>query len=219
MLPDRPEKQLFYKAGYGKSTQQTKQWLAMSHWKDAKENGTPMVANPLYREVLARHITFSTQDAIPLPDWQWKKADGNLDMDTLLQEFQRFWRKNSEIWEQKSDYTEAFPHLLVMAFLQRILNSGGRIEREYAAGRGRMDLGVEYNKCWYVIEIKLIHSYDTLDEVKKDGLRQIKMYRDKIDKATPSYLLIFDRRPESKQISWDERLTWTHEDSITVIGL
>ncbi|GHV04423.1 hypothetical protein FACS189485_09790 [Spirochaetia bacterium] len=182
------------------------------------EKGTPIVANPIYREVLARHITYGTQLAIPAPEWQWKKADGHLDMDALLREFQRFWRKHSEVWEQKSDYTEAFPHLLLMAFLQRVLNGGGRIEREYAAGRGRMDLGVEYNKRWYIIEIKLVHSYDTPEEVKEEGLRQTAMYRDKIDGAAPSYLLIFDRRPEAKQKPWDERLTWTNEGTITVAG-
>jgi hypothetical protein len=182
------------------------------------EQGTPKVANPVYREIIARHITYGTQLAIPAPEWQWKKTDGNLDMDALLREFQRFWRKNSEVWEQKSDYTEAFPHLLLMAFLQRVLNGGGRIEREYAAGRGRMDLGVEYNKRWYIIEIKLIRSYDTPEEVKKDGLRQTAMYRDKIDSASPAYLLIFDRRPETKQKSWDEKLTWTQEGAITVVG-
>ncbi|MDR0876600.1 MAG: PD-(D/E)XK nuclease domain-containing protein [Treponema sp.] len=184
-----------------------------------REKGTPIVANPIYREVLARHLTSSTQDAIPAPEWQWKKADGSLDMDTLLREFQRFWRKHSEVWEQKSDYTEAFPHLLLMAFLQRVLNGGGRIEREYAAGRGRMDLGVEYNRRWYIIEIKLVHSYDTPEEVKEEGLRQTAMYRDKIDGASPAYLLIFDRRPAAKQKTWDERLTWTNENTITVVGL
>jgi hypothetical protein len=105
-----------------------------------KEDETPCIANPMYHEVLARQMTYSTQDAIPKPEWEWEKPDGTLDMEKLLQEFQKFWRKHGEVWEQKSSYTEAFPHLLAMAFLQRVLNGGGRIEREYAAGRGRMDL-------------------------------------------------------------------------------
>jgi hypothetical protein len=109
------------------------------------ERDVPMVANPLYREVLARQISRSTQYAIITRDgFRREKSDGTLGMDALLREFQKFWRRHSEVWEQKSDYTEAFPHLLVMAFLQRITNGGGRIEREYAAGRGRMDLAIEY---------------------------------------------------------------------------
>jgi hypothetical protein len=184
----------------------------------AKKRGTPQVANPIYREVLARQMTMGAQDAIPEPEFRWEKTDGSLDMDALLKEFQRFWRKNSEIWEQKSDYTEVFPHLLLQAFLQRVLNGGGRIEREYAAGRGRMDLAVEYHTAWYIIEIKLIHSYDTPKEVRTEGLEQIARYRDTIDRAAPAYLLIFDRRGEGKQKSWEERLTWETENGITVVG-
>ncbi len=182
------------------------------------ENGTPTVANPMYKEIIARHLTYSVQLAIPAPAWQWKKADGSLDMDRLLKEFQLFWRKNSEIWEQKSDYTEAFPHLLLMAFLQRIINGGGRIEREYAAGRGRMDLLVEYEKHFYIIEIKLIHYYETLDSVKEEGLQQICRYRDKINASAPCYLVIFDRRPEARQKTWDERISWENVDGVTVVG-
>jgi hypothetical protein len=181
-------------------------------------DGTPSVANPIYREVLAREMTYSTQLAIPKPEWQWQRADSTLDMDALLREFQRFWRKNSEMWEQKSEYTEAFPHLLLMAFLQRVLNGGGRIEREYAAGRGRVDLAVEYNRQWFIIEIKLIHSYNTAEEVREEGLRQIGKYRDTIDASAPAYLVIFDRRPSAKKMPWEERLSWTTFGSVTVLG-
>jgi len=187
-----------------------------------KERNTPMVANPIYKEVLARQLTFSTQDAIPEPEWQWEKPDGSLDMDALLKEFQKFWRRNSEIWEQKSDYTEAFPHLLLMAFLQRVLNGGGRIEREYAAGRGRMDLFIEYHGGSYIIEIKLIHSWDSPEDVREEGLRQITMYRNKIATDVPAYLVIFDRRDFAKNLSWDERIYWQEEavpgGTVTVAG-
>jgi hypothetical protein len=120
------------------------------------ERGSPQVANPIYREVIARQVTFSTQMAIPEPEWKWANSDGTLDMDALLKEFQKFWRNNSESWEEMSNFTEAFPHLLLMAFLQRVTNGEGRIEREYAAGRGRMDLAVEYKGAWNIIEIKLL---------------------------------------------------------------
>ena len=63
-----------------------------------REKGTPSVANPIYREILARQLTTGPQDAMPEPEWQWEKCDGSLDMDALLKEFQKFWRRNSEIW-------------------------------------------------------------------------------------------------------------------------
>jgi hypothetical protein len=181
-------------------------------------DGTPNVANPMYREVLARRMTYGTQLAIPKPEWEWQKSDGTLDMDALLKEFQQFWRENSEVWEEKSNYSEAFPHLLLMAFLQRVLNGGGRIDREYAAGRGRMDLCVEYNGKRCIIEIKLIRSYNTPEKIRQEGLRQITKYRDKIAPNALAYLVIFDRRSKTKQTPWEERLTWATENGITVIG-
>jgi hypothetical protein len=177
-----------------------------------------IIANPIYEEILTRHLDAPYHDNLPPPSsWQWQKADGSLDMDSLLREFQRFWRKNSEVWEQKADYTEAFPHLLLMAFLQRIFNGGGRVEREYAAGRGRVDLAVEYDKRWYIIEIKLVRSHDSPEEIRTEGLRQIQMYRDRIDPAAPAYLFVFDRRPQTKRLSWEERLSWTQEGNMAVI--
>ena len=183
-----------------------------------REKGILSVANPIYREVLTRQLTTGPQDAMPEVEWQWEKPDGSLDMDNLLKEFQKFWRRNSELWEERMNYTEAFPHLLLMAFLQRVLNGGGRIDREYAAGRGRMDLAVEYNKKMSIIEIKLIHSYSSPEEVHEEGLTQISKYRNSIDSTAPAYLVIFDRRPEVKQKPWDERLTWQNEGSITIVG-
>ncbi len=41
---------------------------------------------------------------------------------------------------ERFTYREAGPQLLLQAFLQRIVNGGGRIEREYGLGRRRMDL-------------------------------------------------------------------------------
>jgi hypothetical protein len=169
-------------------------------------DGSPVIANPIYREVLARQITFSPQLNIPKPEWKWEKDDGTLDMDALLRAFQEFWRNNSETWEEMSDFTEAFPHLLLMAFLQRVANGEGRIEREYAAGRGRMDLAIEYQGAWNIIEIKLLRKNRTFESVREEGLKQIRQYRERIDPAASAYLVIFDRRPEKP--GWKERLTW-----------
>jgi hypothetical protein len=144
-------------------------------------------------------------------------------MDALLKEFQVFWRNNSEVWEEKLDYTEAFPHLLLMAFLQRVANGEGRIEREYAAGRGRMDLAVEYKGAWNIIEIKLLRKKQTFENVKEEGIKQVLQYRERIDPAASAYLVIFDRRPEKPD--WADRLSWELAEisgavsgNVTVLG-
>jgi hypothetical protein len=175
------------------------------------------IANPVYEEIFTRYLNSRYHDSLPPPaTWRWQKSNGELDMDNLLREFQKFWRRNSEIWEQKADYTEAFPHLLLTAFLQRVLNGGGQIDREYAAGRGRMDLAVEYAGKIYIIEVKIIYYYDSPGTVLKEGLEQIQEYRDKIDISAPTYLIIFDRRPQSKELSWDEKISWTLDETSNV---
>ena len=183
----------------------------------AINDGTPVIANPIYREVIAREATYATQLAIVKPEWKWQNDDGSLDMDALMREFQKFWRRHSELWESRSAYTEAFPHLLLMAFLQRVINGGGYIDREYAAGRGRMDLALLYNKLWYIIEIKLIHDYDSAETVREEGLEQIARYRDRIDPSAQSYLAIFDRRTKSKALAWDDKIKWETEGGITIV--
>jgi hypothetical protein len=180
------------------------------------EDGSPIIANPIYREVLARQITYSPQLMVPKPAWKWAKPDGTLDMDALFTEFQKFWRNNSETWEEMSDFTEAFPHLVLMAFLQRVTNGEGRIEREYAAGLGRMDLAVQYKGAWSIIEIKLLRKNKTFESVKEEGITQVLQYRERIDPAAPCYLVIFDRRPDKPE--WAERLTWEQDRDVTVVG-
>jgi hypothetical protein len=183
------------------------------------ERGTPQVANPIYREVIAREMTYSAQLAITEPQWKWEKADGTLDMDALLREFQEFWRNNSEVWEERLNYPEAFPHLRLMAFLQRVANGDGRIEREYAAGRGRMDLAIEYKSAWNIIEIKVLRKNRSFESVRKEGVNQILQYRERIDPSASAYLVIFDRRPE--KLDWADRLTWEQDidnGNVTIVG-
>jgi hypothetical protein len=105
-----------------------------------------------------------------------------------------------------------------MAFLQRITNGEGQIDREYAAGRGRMDLFVEFAEKTYILEIKLIRDYDSPNSVKEEGLDQIRFYRDQFDQSIPCYLLIFDRRSEGKKLAWEQRIQWNVEGDVTVVG-
>ena len=168
-------------------------------------DGSPGIANAIYREVLARELSFGMQMAIPPPEFQWRTDEGTLDMDALMAEFQTFWAWHSETWEEKADYTEAFPHLLLMAFLQRIVNGGGSIDREYAAGRGRVDLLVTWGGRRHLVEIKLVHPKMGRDMTLARGLQQIDRYADRT-KPDTLHLVIFDRRDEARAKPWEERL-------------
>ena len=103
--------------------------------------GRPLaVANPIYREVIPRDLTWTTQETFPHDPAWYVAPDGRLLSDRLLAEFQTFFREHSEHWVERFQYKEAGPQLLLQAFLQRVVNSGGRIEREYGLGRMRVDL-------------------------------------------------------------------------------
>ncbi|KJJ83606.1 protein containing DUF1703 [Candidatus Omnitrophus magneticus] len=152
------------------------------------------IANEIYREIIPRVLTDPFQDAIGDEGksvW-YIKPNGKLDMDKLLKAFQEFYRENSEMWLEKFDYKEAGPHLLLMAFLQRVINGGGRINREMAVGTGRTDLLIEFNGDKFVLELKL----KRLPSAKQKGLDQISRYLETLG-MTKGYLILFELKPSS----------------------
>lgn len=46
-------------------------------------------------------------------------------------------------------------------FFQRVINGGGRIEREYGLGRGALDLMIEWRGQRHAIEVKLRRDTET----------------------------------------------------------
>src|SRR6056297_2964380 len=95
-----------------------------------KRKGSLEIANEIYREVIPRALSYATQRTIyQQPQWYIDK-DGTLNMMKLLTNFQQFFREQSESWLSRFIYEEAGPQLLLQAFLQRILNGGGLIDRE-----------------------------------------------------------------------------------------
>src|SRR6056297_1919871 len=109
-----------------------------------KREGSLEIANEIYREVIPRSLSYATQRTIyQEPRW-YVDADGKVNMMILLTNFQQFFREHSESWLTRFKYEEAGPQLLLQAFLQRIINGGGLIDREYGLGRKRTDLYIRW---------------------------------------------------------------------------
>ncbi|HWN68250.1 MAG TPA: hypothetical protein VNM90_11480 [Haliangium sp.] len=161
------------------------------------------VANPIYREIIVRALTFTRSASLPQIPATWLTSDGRLDTDALLQAFLDFWRQHGEPLLAAAPYHEIAPHLVLMAFLHRVVN-GGSIEREYAIGRGRMDLCVRYRGAVLAIEIKVWRpgAPDPLAE----GPSQPDGYLAGLGPAT-GWLVVFDRRPDAPPL--DQRLSAT----------
>jgi hypothetical protein len=182
-----------------------------------KEKTEP--ANPIYAEVIVRTLNYSLQSELqqhnPLYQMPRYLKGGRIDMDFLMRDFQQFWRENSEIWRNRFDYKEAAPHLVMMGFLQRVVNGGGQIIREMALGNDRLDLCLIYEGERYPIELKLRYNEKTLEK----GIEQIAGYMDSCG-CTEGWLVIFDQRPD---ISWDDKIYMRKELSdnktITIVGV
>ncbi|HMY22086.1 MAG TPA: AAA-like domain-containing protein, partial [Polyangium sp.] len=107
-----------------------------------KIQGQYRVANPIYREVIPRALNYDRQMQIwNQPAWYVRK-DGSLDMGKLMTDWQKFWREDGHVAAEGFGYRESGPHLMLMAFLQRVINGGGEIRREYGLGRKALDLVV-----------------------------------------------------------------------------
>jgi hypothetical protein len=127
-------------------------------------------------------------------------TDGTLNMDKLLDAFTQFYRRNAESWIDRYQYKEAGHQLMLMAFLQRIINGGGRIEREMAAGNGRTDLVVFWKEQVLTIEIKMHH--DKWSE--PEGIEQLTRYLDRLDQKT-GYMVFLEKK-SAAELSWEDRI-------------
>lgn len=162
-----------------------------------KNGGQFEIANPIYREVIPRTLTYTRQAQI-VPQRSYVNTDGSLDMAKLMSDWQVFWRKDGHLAAEGFGYRESGPHLMLMAFLQRIINGGGRIEREYGLGRGALDLLVFWKDERHVIEVKVRRASET----ETDALDQVARYLDHVD-LDEGWLVLFDPR---KRAAWSKKL-------------
>jgi hypothetical protein len=161
-----------------------------------RQPGQPLrIANPIYHEVIPRALAASTQESLlQQPAW-YVAEDGKLLVDRLLDEFQAFWLQHAEPLLQRQSYPEAAPHLIFFAFLQRIVNGGGTIDREYAVGSGRMDLCARWRhpkgEQREAFELKVWR--EKRPDPQAEGLEQLTAYLERL-LLDHGALLLFDRR-------------------------
>jgi type II secretory pathway predicted ATPase ExeA len=159
------------------------------------------IANPIYREVLPRVLTVTPMASLPQIAPSWLTAQGTLDTQALLKTFLAFWLQHGEPLLKSASYPEIAPHLVLMAFLHRVINGGGTLEREYAIGRDRMDLCLRYGEVTLGIELKVWRTRK-VDPLSK-GLEQLDGYLARLGQDS-GWLVIFDRRENAPEL--EERL-------------
>ena len=167
--------------------------------------GKPLtIANPIYREVIVRVLASTAEDAIRLPDRPWVGADGRLDLQTMLDAFADFWREQGEALAPKMPYHEVAAQLVLSAWLQRIVNGGGFIDREYGVGMRRIDVLVRWpvpaeKGGWQREALELKVRRDDTGDPTPEGLRQIEGYLSSLG-LDHGWLVIFDRRKDAPPV-------------------
>jgi type II secretory pathway predicted ATPase ExeA len=169
------------------------------------------IANPIYREVLPRVLTFTSMASLPQIQPTWLTPSGELNLDALLEAFMKFWRQHGEPLLGTTGYREIAPHIVLMAFLHRVVNGGGTLEREYAIGRDRMDLCLKFGSITLGIELKTWR--DKTKDPEQQGLEQLDSYLDRLQQSF-GWLLVFDRRTNAPPFT--ERLG--SKTATTVLG-
>ena len=75
-------------------------------------------------------------------------------MDQLLESFLVFWRQHGQPMIVTAPYHEIAPHIVLIAFLHRVVNGGGSLTREYAIGSARLDVCLQYGETILAMELK-----------------------------------------------------------------
>ena len=136
--------------------------------------------------------------------------DGRLDLTKLLTAFRTFFGEHSEHWLGRfAEHPEAGPQLILQAYLHRVVNGGGRLEREYGLGRGRTDLLAPWPREAgppselrerFVVECKVLRDSDrkSLAGVIERGVEQTLGYMEKCG-AEEGHLVVIDRRTGAEE--------------------
>jgi DNA polymerase III delta prime subunit len=178
------------------------------------------IANPIYKEVIVRVLSAIVQENVTADPRSFVLPDRRLDFPRLLAEFVEFWKEHGELLEGGMSYHEVAPQLVLMGFLQRIVNGGGTIDREYGVGRGRIDLYVrwpyedaegKHALQREAVELK-VWAKGKPDPLAK-GLVQLEKYLERLG-LREGVLVIFDRRPGAGSI--EERIRF--EEAQTAKG-
>ena len=154
---------------------------------------------------MPRELGYVLQDSLDIQPTWYVNDDGGLNITKLLSAFRTFFGEHAEHWlAQLGDYREAAPQIILQSYLQRVVNGGGRIEREYGLGRDRTDLLVLWPReagqpsdLWerFVLECKVLRDSDrkSLEWTVEQGVKQTLGYMAKC-RAEEGHLVVMDRR-------------------------
>ena len=154
-------------------------------------DGELVAANPIYARSLMRALAEPVRSTVAALVPAWRRADGSIDLDKLRGAFLEFWSQHGRTLDPLVTRHEVVPHIVLMAWLDRVANGGGRVDRELAVSRGRLDLLLRHRNLRLPIEVK-VHLDGRVDPVPQ-GLVQLDRYCEGL-RVDCGWLVVFDQR-------------------------
>jgi phosphoribosyl-ATP pyrophosphohydrolase len=148
-------------------------------------------ANPIYARALLKLVTSREREALLGWTPQWLDEAGRVDVVRLRENFLAFWELHRDMMRNRIHYEEAVAHFGLMTYLDRVANGGGYVAREFAVGRGRLDLLLVHRELRLPIEVK-VHR-DRGGDPEPEGLQQLERYCRGLGVAH-GWLVVFDQR-------------------------
>jgi hypothetical protein len=169
------------------------------------------IANEIYKEIIPRSLIYSTQLLIRYNLAAFLEKDGRLNFTKILKAFQTFYNQYYSRWSEKFNYKSAGSPLFLQAYLQRIIDGGGKIIRDYGIGRKRVTLDISwpYASLKQNVLIDLRYRTSAINDVIREGTEEL--YKDmERKKVKEGNLIIFKMNPDEL---WEQKLLKSKKDT------
>jgi len=169
----------------------------------AEKDGQLIIANLIYVQALYQHFEEDIKDSEVgeiVAGNRLHDKRGRLDFRRVFDKFQDFMKSKGATISKRPEFEEAFGQLLLLSYLDILVNGKGWTFKEVQSGEGRIDVVCCYKNQKEVVELKLWYGerrYET-------GLSQLVKYL-RSENLDHGYLVVFDRREAaSKEYGFKE---------------
>ncbi|MBN1696526.1 MAG: ATP-binding protein [Spirochaetales bacterium] len=175
------------------------------------------IANEIYKEIIPRSLIYSTQLLIRYDLDLFSEEDGMLNMRKIIKSFQNFYNKYFRRWAERFSYQQAGAFLFFQAFLQRIIDGGGKIQREYGIGRKFTTLTISwpYRQSIQKNLIDLHFFKPPLKEQMRKSVEELTVQM-KERKISDGYVIIFSKNPDEL---WEQKIYKNNKEDGLIIDV
>jgi hypothetical protein len=171
--------------------------LGVTYGVFSAKNRQLILANSIYAQVLYQHFEEE------LEEWDVSglvssnrviDAAGQLDFAQVLEKFQVFMKAKGAAVKKNRSFKEATGQLLLLSYLDLLVNGKGWTFKEVQSGEGRIDVMCCYGQQKEIVELKLWYGERKYEE----GLEQLAKYLES-ESLDHGWLIVFDRRKNKRR--------------------